>query len=84
MKKYIILSGLLAMLATTACNNSSNQSTETPAAEKPAAPRDSVQPDGTTVKVNDQGIIIENKDGDKKNNVNISKDSASIEISKPK
>lgn len=84
MKKNIILPALLAIFAVTSCGNSTNQNTETPAAEKPAAAHDSVAPDGTTIKVNDQGISIENKEGSKKNSVNVSKDSASIEIKNPK
>ena len=82
MKKYIILCGVAAMLATIACNNTSNENTQAPA-EK-TAPAETTRQDGTTIKVNDEGIVIENKDGSKKNNVSISKDSASIEISKPK
>lgn len=85
MKKNIILPALLAMLAVTSCNNSSNQNSEPPApAEKTVAPHDSTLPDGTSIKVNDQGISIENKEGSKKNSVKVSKDSASIEIKNPK
>ena len=35
-------------------------------------------------KMNENGVSVENKDGSKKNNVKISKDSSSIEISNPK
>lgn len=87
MKKNIFLTGLLAMLALTSCKNSNNQndSTETPIpAEKKVEVVDTAQKDGTTIKVNEQGMSIENKDGAKENNVNISRDSTSIEISRPK
>ncbi len=93
MKTKIILSGTLAMLAMASCQNNSTQkdsnetppSVETPApAEKKTVVVDPNQKDGTTIKVNDEGMSIENKDGSKKNNVNISKDSTSIEISRPK
>lgn len=42
------------------------------------------QKEGTTIKMNENGVSVENKDGSKKNNVKISKDSSSIEISNPK
>ncbi len=95
MKKNIILFGSLAMFALTACNNSSENKTvpiESPApAPTPATPEKttvtvepSSQKEGTTIKMNDQGLSIENKDGSKKNNVKISKDSTNIEISRPK
>ena len=93
MKKNIILFGVLAILATGACsnNNDKKESVDTPTPPAPApAPEkttivvDSGQKEGTTIKVNDQGVSIENKDGSKKNNVKISKDSANIEITRPK
>ena len=71
------------MLAMTSCNQTNTENTPPPA-EKTAAPRDSTLPDGTTIKVNEQGMSVESKEGSKKTNVNVSKDSASIEISSPK
>ena len=87
MKKNIILFGVLSMLVMTSCNNSTNKKESVdvpPPTEKTTVVVDPGQKDGTTIKVNDQGISIENKEGSKKNNVKISRDSTSIEISKPK
>jgi len=82
MKKNIIL---LAMLAMVSCNQTNTDTTPPPPpAEKTVIVRDSIAPDGTKIKVTDQGISIENKDGNKTNSVNISRDSAGIEISDPK
>jgi hypothetical protein len=84
MKKHFILFAMMATLAITSCNQTNTENTPAPPAEKTTAPVDSTQPDGTTIKMNDRGVSIENKDGSKKNNVNLSKDSASIEIRKRK
>ena len=97
MKKNIILFGVMAMLAMASCNNSTDKKepNETPppapAPAPPASPEKTTvivnppsQKEGTTIKMNDQGISIENKDGSKKNNINISKDSTNIEITRPK
>jgi hypothetical protein len=88
MKKNIMLSGMLAFLVMTACNNSPKEETTStpPPAEKtaPPAPAGTKQEDGTTIKMNDQGVSIESKDGTKKTNVSVSKDSTNLEISRPK
>lgn len=83
MKKQIILSGAVALMAITSCTQTTTEKTET-TTEKTTIVRDSVAPDGTTIKMNKDGVVIENKDGSKENNVSISKDSASIQISDPK
>ena len=93
MKKNIILLGALAMLAIASCNNSTDkkETIETPPPPPTASTEKTTiivdpasQKEGTTIKMNDKGISIENKDGTKKNNVKISKDSMNIEISRPK
>ena len=56
----------------------------TPAPEKKESPTPVEQKDGTTIKVNGNGVSLESKNAQNKNNVNISKDSLSIELSKPK
>ena len=68
------------MLATASCNQ---KEPSNPPSEKTTAPADT-QRDGTTIKVNEKGMSVESKDGSKKTNVNISKDSSSIEIKRPK
>ena len=94
MKKNIILLGALAMLAIASCNNSTDkkETIETPPPPPPPASSEKTtiivdpasQKEGTTIKMNDKGLSIENKDGSKKNNINISKDSTNIEITRPK
>ena len=89
---------MLAFFGIAACTNSDNKSetnSETkpePKPEpKPEEPQNTSTPaespkqkDGTTIKVNDGGVSVESKDGEKKSNVSISSDSANIEISRPK
>ena len=96
MKKNIILFGALTMLAMASCNNQTEtkepvETTTTPVPTPPASSEKTtvvIQPasqkEVTTIQMNDKGISIENKDGSKKNNVKISKDSMNIEISRPK
>ena len=92
MKKNIILLGALAMLAIASCNNSTDkkETIETPPPPPASTEKTTIivdpasQKEGTTIKMNDKGLSIENKDGTKKNNVKISKDSMNIEISRPK
>lgn len=92
MKKNIILFGALTMLAMASCNNQTEtkepvETTTTPPASSEKTTvviQPASQKEGTTIQLNDKGISIENKDGSKKNNVKISKDSMNIEISRPK
>lgn len=41
------------------------------------------EPDGTTVNVSSDGVSVQNKNGDAKNNVTISKKKAEVEIKTP-
>lgn len=98
MKKNIILFGALAIMTGASCNNQTEtkQPVETiqpvvttppPATtpeKKPVVVEPASQKEGTTIKMNENGVSIENKAGSKKNNVKISTDSTSIEISRPK
>lgn len=92
MKKHIILFGALTMLVFASCNNQTETKEPVEAAPAPAASEENKtvvfdpasQKEGTTIKMNENGVSIENKDGSKKNNVKISSDSSSIEISNPK
>jgi hypothetical protein len=87
MKKIMILMGAVALFA---CNNNvkeEDKSTPPPAAAAPAQqtpPAAEGQKDGTIIKVGSDGVSVESKDGSKKSNVKVSKDSTSIEISRPK
>ena len=85
MKKIIFICGALFMLAITSCyqKEESKESTST-TTEKVVVSPDTGQKDGTTIKLNEQGMSVESKDGSKKTNVSVSKDSAGIEIKRPK
>ena len=90
MKKSMLVFCMIAFFGMAACTNSDNKSdnkseTKDEKPENTSSPiESSKQKDGTTIKVNNDGVSIESKDGEKKNNVNISIDSANIEISRPK
>jgi hypothetical protein len=81
MKQITFICGLLFMLAIASCYQKESTNTST---EKVVVPPDTAPKDGTTIKVNDRGMSVESKDGSKKTNVSVSKDSANIEINKPK
>ena len=57
--------------------------TTVPAAQPEPKVRDSVTPDGTTIRVNEEGIDIRSKNDDRESNVNISSDSADVRIRVP-
>lgn len=87
MRKSIVLFGMLSILALTSCDNNKkeeNTSSSPPPVEQTVPPAATEQKEGTTIKVNEEGVSYENKDGGNKSNVKISKDSSSIEISRPK
>lgn len=86
MKKSMILFSMLAIFSLAACTDSDKKSESTDGkSETTSSPASSSeQKDGTTIKVNNDGVSVESKDGDKKSNVSISTDSANIEISRPK
>ncbi len=94
MKKNLILFGALTMLAFASCNNKTEtkEPVESTPAPAPAASEETKtvvvdppsQKEGTTIKMNENGVSVENKDGSTKNNVKISGDSTSVEISRPK
>ncbi len=88
MKKLMLTSGLLIFVLSS-CNNqqkkdqSDNADTVyvNPSVTPAPIPEES---DRTSVKINEDGIEIENESGDKTTNVTISKDSNKIEIERPK
>ncbi len=86
MKKNIILSSAFAILVMASCNNKpANESVSTSAPEeKTTVVTDTKPKDGTTIKVDNNGMSIESKDGSKKSSVKIAGDSTKIEISRPK
>ena len=92
MNKNIVLAGMLSILSLSACDNKNNENKERDAGSAPppapveqtAPPPGTKQQDGTTLKVNEEGVNYESKEGGKKRSVNISKDSTSMEIKTPK
>ena len=87
MKKNIILFAALTMMVMASCNNNpTNENTSTPPSPQPERTTVVVDTpkDGTTIKVGNDGVSFESKDGSKKSSVKISADSSKIEISTPK
>ena len=86
MKKIMILLGVAALFACNTNVKEEDKSTPPPAEAAPAqqTPPAEGQKDGTTIKLNGDGVSVESKDGSKKSNVKVSQDSTSIEISRPK
>jgi hypothetical protein len=81
MKKIMILMGMAAFIS---CNNNvKEEDKSTPPVQQTPPPAEG-QKDGTTIKVNNDGVSVESKDGSNKSNVKVSQDSTSIEISRPK
>src|SRR5688572_7461345 len=84
--KYINMKKLLPalFLLAFACNQKQESTPPAPAPDpEPVAapaPVPEKNPDGTTIKMNDDGIIYENRDGSNKSEVQISGDSTNIEI----
>ena len=80
------------MLAFASCNNQTETKEPVESTPAPAATEESKtvvvdpasQKEGTTIKMNENGVSVENKDGSNKSNVKISGDSSSVEISRPK
>jgi len=86
MKRNILLPTLLVALALAACNSRREDApvNSPPAVEDKTVVADTVQKEGTSIKVSEDGMSIENKDGSKKTNVTISGDSSKVEIYRPK
>lgn len=90
MKKFILLFSMLSFISIISCNNRDDKTTKTEehvttvtvTPENP--PPAQKEEDGTSIKVNDEGVSYSNKDGDNESKVKISEDSSSIEIRKPK
>lgn len=82
------ISAALAVLVLTSCNSkpSTDNANIQPAApvEKTAVVVDPPKNDGTSIKVNNDGVSIESNDGSRKNSVKVVGDSASIEITRSK
>jgi hypothetical protein len=80
--RYPLYILLMQCILTIACNNDKPADTvplpePTPQPSPAPAQKES---DGTTVKVDENGISYENKQGDKKDELKISEDSSRIEI----
>ena len=88
MKRNNIWITLLFAISLAACtDNTKKEYNETPPPQQDKiVVHDTVYKDkeGTSIKINDNGVSFEDKDGSKKTNVKISTDSSSLEISRPK
>ena len=88
MKKVILLSGVVALLLFASCKDKKENTPPAtpPPVESPApppAPEPTVQEenkDGTSVSINQDGVSIENKDGEKESNVTITDKKKEINI----
>lgn len=86
MKKIIALTGVLAMMLFASCKDKKQDTPPAtpPAAENPApppAPEPQVEDeDGTSIKLNEDGVSVKNKDGDNESNVTITDDKKELEI----
>ena len=79
MKKVILLSGVVALLLFASCKDKKENTPPAP----PPAPEPTVQEenkDGTSVSINQDGVSIENKDGEKESNVTITDKKKEINI----
>ncbi len=97
MKTIKIIFSLFAIICFTACGNSTETTTEPPAAEVPATDNDKPQnethrpatppkedPDHTNVEIGENGVIYNKKDGGDETSVKIKTDSNSISIRRRK
>ena len=87
MKKLILLTGVMALALFTSCKDKKETPPGTPpAVENPApppAPAPEVQQedkDGTSVNINEDGVSIKNKDGEKESNVTFTDEKKEINI----
>ena len=81
MKKTLLMIGFLATMAL-GCDNRKNDG-DVPPPEEPTpapAPAPEEREDGTTLKINEEGVSYENKKGDDESNIQISTDTTNIEI----
>ena len=81
MKKTLFTIGILTTIAL-GCDNRKNDGEVPPPAEPTPAPAPAPEKreDGTTIKINEEGVSYENKDGNDESNVQISTDTTNIEI----
>ncbi|MBY8962284.1 hypothetical protein KJK34_05920 [Flavobacterium sp. D11R37] len=94
MRKMMMLSGAIAALLLASCKDKKEEP-EMPATPPPVenpAPPATPEPtvnttvpveednDGTSVNINEDGVSVQNKNGDKENNVTISRDKKEIQI----
>jgi hypothetical protein len=72
-----------SLLFITACNNNKENNVPPSRPEPvPATPPEKKSENGTTIKMDDNGVSYENKNGNNKSDVKISGDSTSVEIKK--
>jgi hypothetical protein len=94
MRKTILALGIISLLVSISCKKNEEQSAAEEAVPTentqemgtpPSSPEgtvDSTKADGTSVSVSSEGINVTSKDGDKKVEVNASKEGTSVEVKK--
>ncbi|GGB71166.1 hypothetical protein GCM10007424_08970 [Flavobacterium suaedae] len=86
MKKIVALTGVLAMMLFASCKDKKQDTPPAtpPPAESPApppAPEPQVEDeDGTSIKLNEDGVSVKNKDGENESNVTVTDDKKELEI----
>ena len=94
MKKIAFFAGIVGLLTLSSCRDKQDPIPPTPPPvenpEPPAAPQPQVntpppttteeEKDGTSFSIDKDGVQVENKDGDKENNVTISRKKSEIKI----
>lgn len=93
MKKSILVLGILSFTVLLSCKKNEETTTDkivTPTENTQTTPEstpteqttDTVPKDGTSVSISSEGVNISSKDGDKKVEVNATKEGAAVEIKK--
>jgi hypothetical protein len=80
--KKIIFPALLSVILFACSSNKKEETKETPPAQQ--VKTDTPEKDGTSIKINNDGVSVESKDGSNKTDVKLSKDSTLIDISRKK
>ena len=85
MKKLILLTGVMALTLLTSCKDKKETPPPTPPTVEDPAPPPAPEPtveeeNGTSIKVNEDGVSVKSKDGEKESNVTITDDKKEVNI----